>query len=183
MHEYVSHSFLLSTWHHYEYHHNHYSIIIIFSSGKRHKINTACVIISVCHNVSKAWYWDLFMWSEKLLKSSNTLVLFVVWHRCYLHIANIRSARSSSFLLLCRGGHMDHEQWTCNASREKILSMVIFFIFVHKNVYRIRFQEIKIRSLGDFEFWVLRALFLTFPHEKTTFQWSKVVSEAIFLTN
>ena len=37
------------------------------------------------------------------------------------------------------------------ASREKILTMVIFFIFVHKNVYRIRFQEIKIGSLEDFE--------------------------------
>ena len=31
-------------------------------------------------------------------------------------------------------------------------------------------------------FWV-RALFLTFPHEKNTLQWSKVVSEAIFPTN
>ena len=31
-----------------------------------------------------------------------------------------------------------------HASREKILSMVIFLIFVHKNVLRIRFQEIKI---------------------------------------
>ena len=29
----------------------------------------------------------------------------------------------------------------------------------------------------------VRALFLTFPHEKNTFQWSKVVSEAIFPTN
>ena len=36
-----------------------------------------------------------------------------------------------------------------HASREKILSMVIFF--VHKNVNRIRFQEIKIGSLEDFE--------------------------------
>ena len=38
-----------------------------------------------------------------------------------------------------------------HASREKILSMVIFLIFVHKNVYRIRFQEIKIGSLEGFE--------------------------------
>ena len=30
-----------------------------------------------------------------------------------------------------------------HASREKISSMVIFLIFVHKNVCRIRFQEIK----------------------------------------
>ena len=29
----------------------------------------------------------------------------------------------------------------------------------------------------------VRALFLTFPHEKNTFQWLKVVSEAIFPTN
>ena len=38
-----------------------------------------------------------------------------------------------------------------HASRERKLPMVIFFIFVHKNVYRIRFQEIKIGSLEDFE--------------------------------
>jgi len=38
-----------------------------------------------------------------------------------------------------------------HASREKILSMVIFLIFVHKNVYRIRFKEIKIGSLEGFE--------------------------------
>ena len=29
----------------------------------------------------------------------------------------------------------------------------------------------------------VRALFLTFPHDKNTFQWSKVVSEAIFPTD
>ena len=38
-----------------------------------------------------------------------------------------------------------------HASREKKLSMVIFFIFVQKNVSRIRFQEIKIRPLKGFE--------------------------------
>ena len=27
-----------------------------------------------------------------------------------------------------------------------------------------------------------KSIFLTFPHDKTTFQWSKVVSEAIFST-
>ena len=37
-------------------------------------------------------------------------------------------------------GHMGRE----HASREKKLSMVNFLIFVHKNVYRIRFQKIKI---------------------------------------
>ena len=42
---------------------------------------------------------------------------------------------------LCHGVHMGRE----HASREKKLPMVIFFIFVHENVYRIRFQEIKIR--------------------------------------
>ena len=43
--------------------------------------------------------------------------------------------------------HMGRE----HASREKKLTMVDFFIFVHKNVYRIRFQEIKIRPLKGFE--------------------------------
>ena len=38
-----------------------------------------------------------------------------------------------------------------HASREKKLSMVNFLIFVHKNVYRIRFQKIKIRPLKGFE--------------------------------
>ena len=37
------------------------------------------------------------------------------------------------------------------ASREKKLSMVNFLIFVHKNVYRIRFQKIKIGPLKGFE--------------------------------
>ena len=38
-----------------------------------------------------------------------------------------------------------------HASRDKKLPKVIFFIFVHKNVYRIRFQEIEIGSLESFE--------------------------------
>ena len=38
-----------------------------------------------------------------------------------------------------------------HASREKKLPIVIFFIFVHKNVYRIRFQKIKIGPLKGFE--------------------------------
>ena len=43
-----------------------------------------------------------------------------------------------------------------HASREKKFPMVNFLIFVHKNVHRIRFQEIKIRPLKGFEkfaFW------------------------------
>ena len=35
-----------------------------------------------------------------------------------------------------------------HASREKKLPMVIFLIFVHKNVYKIGFQEIKIAVKG-----------------------------------
>ena len=38
-----------------------------------------------------------------------------------------------------------------HASRENKLSMVIFLIFVQKNVSTIRFQEIKIRPLKGFE--------------------------------
>ena len=41
------------------------------------------------------------------------------------------------------GAHMGRE----HASREKKLPMLNFLIFVQKNVYRIRFQEIKIGSL------------------------------------
>ena len=44
-----------------------------------------------------------------------------------------------------------------HASREKKLPLVIFFIFVHENVYRIRFQEIKI---GGFEKKAFFSLFL-----------------------
>ena len=43
--------------------------------------------------------------------------------------------------------HMGRE----HAPREKKLSMVNFLIFVHKNVSRIRFQDIKIRPLKGFE--------------------------------
>ena len=38
-----------------------------------------------------------------------------------------------------------------HASREKKCTMVNFLIFVHKNVYRIRFQKIKIGPLKGFE--------------------------------
>ena len=50
----------------------------------------------------------------------------------------------------------EEDTWVLNMHQEKILSMVNFLIFVHKNVYRIRFQEIKIRPLKGFEkfaFW------------------------------
>ena len=43
--------------------------------------------------------------------------------------------------------HMGRE----HASREKKLPLVLFFIFVHKNVYRIRFKKIKIGPLEGFE--------------------------------
>ena len=49
-----------------------------------------------------------------------------------------------------------------HASREKKLPMVNFLIFVHKNVYRIRFQEIKIRPLKGFE----KFAFRLFAHYK-----------------
>ena len=49
-----------------------------------------------------------------------------------------------------------------HASREKKLPMVNFLIFVHKNVYRIRFQEIKIRPLKGFE----KFAFCFFAHYK-----------------
>ena len=38
-----------------------------------------------------------------------------------------------------------------HASKEKILFMVYLLIFVHKNVYRIRFQKINIGPLKGFE--------------------------------
>ena len=47
-----------------------------------------------------------------------------------------------------------------HASREKKCTMVSFLIFVHKNVYRIRFQEVKIRSLEGFEKIKFFSLFL-----------------------
>ena len=45
---------------------------------------------------------------------------------------------------------MDH-MGLKHASREKKLPMVNFLIFVHKNVYRIRFQKIKLGPLKGFE--------------------------------
>ena len=71
--------------------------------------------------------------------------------------------------------HMEEE----HASREKKIPKIIFLIFVHRNVYKIGFQVIKICPREDFGL----GPFFTFPHEKTTFQWSNVVSEAIFPTN
>ena len=54
-----------------------------------------------------------------------------------------------------------------------------FFIFVHKKCIKLDSGRSK---LGHYR--VLRkGIFLTFTHEKTTFRWSKVVSEAIFPTN
>ena len=47
-----------------------------------------------------------------------------------------------------------------HASREKKLMRVIFFIFVHKNVFTIRFQEIKISPLEGFEKIKFFSLFL-----------------------
>ena len=47
-----------------------------------------------------------------------------------------------------------------HASREKKLPMVNFFIFVHKNVYRIRFQKIKIGPSKGFEKKAFFSLFL-----------------------
>ena len=71
--------------------------------------------------------------------------------------------------------------WVMNnehASREKIISMVIFFIFVHKNVYRIRFQEIEIRISEGFDKMEFFSLFLMRKRP-----WPKVVSMAILPTN
>ena len=45
---------------------------------------------------------------------------------------------------------MDH-MGLKHASREKKCTVVNFLIFVHKNVYRIRFQKIKIGPLKGFE--------------------------------
>ena len=53
-------------------------------------------------------------------------------------------------------GHMGLK----HSSREKKLPMVNFLIFVQKNIYRIRFQEIKIRPLKGFEKKAFFSLFL-----------------------
>ena len=80
-----------------------------------------------------------------------------------------------------RGRHIcPSPTWDLNMHQEKNLPMVIFLIFVQKNVYRIRFQKIKIGPLKGFE---KKGIFLTSTNEKTTFRWSKVVSEAIFPNN
>ena len=50
--------------------------------------------------------------------------------------------------------------WALSMHQEKKNPMVIFFIFVHKNLYRIRFQEIKIGPWEDFEKKAFFSLFL-----------------------
>ena len=69
-----------------------------------------------------------------------------IWGRCmkYTHLENRQC--TLHFLINFRV-HMGPE----HASREKKLTMVIFLIFVQKNVSTIRFQEIKIRPLKAFE--------------------------------
>ena len=69
------------------------------------------------------------------------MILIAVATRCHLHCNNL------DYSIQARGAHMGPE----HASREKKLSMVIFFIFVQKNVSTIRFQEIKIRPWKGFE--------------------------------
>ena len=64
--------------------------------------------------------------------------------------------KSSSLKSWPSRNHMGLE----HASREKKLPMVIFSIFVHKNVYRIRFQEIKIGPWEGFEKKAFFSLFL-----------------------
>ena len=58
---------------------------------------------------------------------------------------------------------------------------IIFFQAKFSEIER-RFQKCKSQNREQRASKV-RALFLTFPHEKNTLQWSKVASEAIFPTN
>ena len=63
--------------------------------------------------------------------------------------------------------------------QKKVYHGDFFLILTHDNV--------KIKNLKDqnppMRGFSVRAPFLTFLHEKTTFQWSKVVSEAVFPAN
>ena len=70
--------------------------------------------------------------------------------------------------------HMGRE----HGLRKEKFSITSVKLFGIENVSVVPQKNFKIGTLGDFE-----KILLTFPHEKTTFQWSKVVSEAIFPTN
>ena len=113
-----------------------------------------------------------------------------------------QNSKSKVLKRTCYAAHIGAEWWTSN-SRSSCKQCVIFIlkIFVWKSDFNIFCQIICTMSTLGLKtifarqkkqrfcfspvwiWWVswVRALFLTFPHEKTTFQWSKVVSEAIFL--
>ena len=63
-----------------------------------------------------------------------------------------------------------------HATREKISSLVNSCKKIYIELGYKRSKSVVKRVLG-------KSSFLTFPHEKTTFQWSKLVSEATFPTN
>ena len=67
--------------------------------------------------------------------------------------------------------------WMQNMHQEKKIIHGKSFYFRAQNLWIPRYQNPPMRGF------LVRALFLTFPLEKTTFQLSKVVFEAIFPTN
>ena len=83
---------------------------------------------------------------ERLSLSALQQILLSFW-KSYVHIQIICSNQSSGFVNWDVQCHMGRE----HASREKKLTTVNFLIFVHKNIYRIRFQKIKIGSWKGFE--------------------------------
>ena len=77
------------------------------------------------------------------------------------------------------GSQMDsHGSWTCIKRKE--ITHGNFFDFHAQKWLMNKIPRDQNRAMRGF--WE-KGIFLTFPHEKTTFRWSKVVSEAIFPTN
>ena len=97
---------------------------------------------------------------------------YLFWDQLHFSLVTIFSFRIA-FLV-----HIPHVAgaWT---ERQKMFLGGSFLKLADDNKY-IKNPEAQNRALRGF--WENR-LFLIFPHEKTTFQWSKVVSEAIFPTN
>ena len=89
-------------------------------------------------------------WTVKTVKASAVLKYHQRWTP-QPKSRNWDPIKAFSFMKSECCGWSERTHGPEHTSREKLWAMVIFFIFVHKNVYRIRLQKIKIGSLEGFE--------------------------------
>ena len=80
---------------------------------------------------------------------------------CVVEMKNFGEGICKIYGKALKPGQQDKTTHGCRTCiKRKKMTVVFFFIFVHKNVYRIGFQEIKIRPWEDFELGPFFSLFL-----------------------